>query len=143
MKEGLLLKMLTDYILVIVKWSYVPSGRAVTRNIPSEARRILMGPMASGPKHYPWILEGGLDLFLEPYIFSLIKPKEHKKTRGRVGPAEGAVAVFKIKDVNDDETVKKLIEGLSRFCEEWKIKGKYGIKISSYQIATSNLIVYK
>jgi hypothetical protein len=134
--------MLTDYILVIVRWSYVPSGRAVTRNVPSEARRILMGPMATGSKHYPWILENGLNQFLEPYIFSLIKPKEHKKTRGRVGPAEGAIAIFKIKDTND-ENVKELIEGLSRFCEEWKTKGKYGIKISSYQIAISNLMVYK
>lgn len=134
--------MLIDYILVIVRWSYVPSGRAVTRNVPSEARRILMGPMATGSKHYPWILENGLNQFLEPYIFSLIKPKEHKKTRGRVGPAEGAIAIFKIKDTSD-ENVKKLIEGLSRFCEEWKTKGKYGIKISSYQIAISNLMVYK
>lgn len=134
--------MLADYVLVIVKWSYVPSNRAVTRNVPSEARRILMGPIATGSKHYPWILENGLDQFLEPYIFSLIKPKEHKEVRGKVGPAEGAVALFKIKNANDED-FKRLVEGLSRFCEEWKTKGKYGIKINSYQIATSKLIVYK
>jgi len=134
--------MLADYIIVIVRWSYVPSGRAVTRNVPSEARRILMGPIATGPKHYPWILENGLDQFLEPYIFSLIKPKEHKKTRGRVGPAEGAIAIFKIKDAKDED-MEQLVAGLSKFCEEWKTEGKYGIKISSYQIAISNLMIYK
>jgi len=121
----------------------MPTNRASTRNFPSEARRILMGPIATGSKHYPWILEQGLEKFLEPYIFSLIKPKEHKRTRGRVGPAEGAIAVFKIKQKIDENDVKRLIDLLSKFCEEWKTRGKYGIRIVSYQIAVSNLIVYR
>jgi hypothetical protein len=135
--------MIPDYIMLIVRWSYVPTNRASTRNFPSEVRRILVGPIATDSKHYPWILEQGLETILEPYIFSLIKPKEHRKTRGKVGPAEGAMAVFKIKERIDDNILKKTIESLNEFCEEWKMKGKYGIRIATYQIAISQLMVYK
>ena len=135
--------MLADYITVLVRWSYVPSERATTRNVPSEARRILMGPIASGPKHYPWILDQGLEKILEPYVFALIKPKEHKKTKGRVGPAEGAIAIFKTKGKIDESSLKEIIDDLDKFCGEWKTEGKYGNKITSYQIAVSDLLVYK
>jgi hypothetical protein len=135
--------MIADYIMLIVRWSYVPTDRASTRNFPSEVRRILVGPIAAGPKRYPWILEQGLEEFLEPYVFSLIKPKEHRKTRGKVGPAEGALSIFKIKQRIDENDLSKIIKSLVEFCDEWKVKGKYGIRIVTYQIAISQLMVYR
>lgn len=102
-----------------------------------------MGPIASGPKHYPWVLEKGLEKFLQPYVFALVKPKGYKKGRGRVGPAEGAIAIFKIREKISNTDLAKIIDKLVQFCDEWKEVGKYGTKITSYQIITSNLLVYK
>jgi hypothetical protein len=135
--------MIADYVMVIVRWSYVPTDSAATRNLPSEARRILVGPLAAGPKRYPWILGDGLEKLLEPYVFSLIKPKEHRKTRGRVGPAEGALSIFKVKQRIDEKDLNNIIKSLAGFCEEWKTKGKYGTRIVTYQIAITQLIVHK
>jgi hypothetical protein len=133
---------LDRYIMVIVTWSYVPTGRAISRNVPSEARRILMGHVATGPKHYPWILEGS-ETMLAPYAYALIKPKEHQEGRGRVGAAEGAIALFKVKEGSSKWALGQTIRRIGDFCDEWKSKGKYGMKITSYQIALSDLVVHK
>jgi len=131
-----------DYLVVIVRWAYIPSERAVTRNVPSEARRILVGPLATGCKHYPWII-GNLTDFLEIYDFALIKPKERRSGRGRVGPAEGAIAIYKIKRKISYNDLKNIIKKISNFCEEWRKKGKYGNRIISYEISLAKVIVFE
>jgi len=131
-----------DYLILIVRWAYLPSHEAITRNVPSEARRILVGPLATGAKKYPWVIEGLTDL-LEIYDFALIKPREHKIGQGRVGPAEGAVAIYKIKKRSSDELLKNAIVKISNFCEEWEKEGKYGSKIISYEINLARTIVYR
>jgi len=131
-----------DYLMLIIRWAYLPSHEAITRNVPSEARRILVGPLATGDKKYPWVIEGLTDL-LEICDFALIKPREHKIGQGKVGPAEGAVAVYKIKKRPSDELLKDAIVKISNFCEEWKREGKYGNKIISYEIILARTIVYR
>jgi hypothetical protein len=131
-----------DYIILIVRWTYLPSREAITRNVPSEARRILVGPSATGAKKYPWVIEGLTDL-LEIYDFALIKPREHKTGQGRVGPAEGAIALYKIKKGPPDERLKEAIVKISNFCEEWKKEGKYGNKIISYEVNLARTMVYR
>ncbi len=131
-----------DYIILIVRWAYLPSREAITRNVPSETRRILVGPLAAGTKKYPWVIEG-LTEFLEIYDFALIKPREHKTGQGRVGPAEGAIAIYKVKKRNSDESLKDAIIKINKFCEEWRDKGKYGNKIISYEINLAKTIVYR
>jgi len=131
-----------DYLILIVRWAYLPSHEAITRNVPSEARRILVGPLATGAKKYPWVIEGLTDL-LEIYDFALIKPREHKIGQGRVGPAEGAVAIYKIKKRSSDKLLKNAIVKISNFCEEWEKEGKYGSKIISYEINLARTIVYR
>jgi hypothetical protein len=131
-----------DYLILIVRWAYLPSHDAITRNVPSEARRILVGPLATGTKKYPWVIEGLTD-FLEIYDFALIKPREHRIGQGRVGPAEGAIAIYKIKKKSSNELLKDVIMKISNFCEEWKKEGKYGNKIISYEINLAKTIVYR
>lgn len=101
-----------------------------------------MGPIATGPKRYPWILDG-LEEYLEPYIFALIKPKEHKKGIGRVGSAGGGIGIFKTIRKFEETDLKKIVDRLTDFCDEWKSGGKYGNKINSYQIVVSDLLVYR
>jgi hypothetical protein len=131
-----------DYLILIVRWTYLPSHEAISRNVPSEARRILVGPLAAGAKKYPWAIEGLTDL-LEIYDFALIKPREHKIGQGRVGPAEGAIAIYKFKKRTSDDILKDIIIKISNFCEEWKNEGKYGNKIISYEINLAKAIVYR
>jgi len=131
-----------DYLILLVRWTYLPRREATTRNVPSEARRILVGPLATGTKRYPWVIEG-LNKFLEIHDFALIKPREHKSGRGRVGPAEGAIAIYKIKRKLSNEIIKEIIRKVSNFCEEWKKEGKYGNKIISYEINLAKSIVYR
>ncbi len=131
-----------DYLILIVRWAYLPSHEAITRNIPSEARRILVGPQATGAKRYPWVIEGFTD-FLEIYDFALIKPKEHKTGQGRLGPAEGAIAIYRIKKRSSDDFIKNAVIKINKFCEEWKDKGKYGNKIISYEINLAKTVVYR
>ena len=133
---------LARQVTLTVRWAYVPSKYATSRNLPNEARRILMGPIASGEKHYPWILEKDLDKFLEPYDFALIKPKEHRKGRGRVGISEGAIAVYRIIQHCSENELNAVVKEFSEFCERWK-KGIYGTTINSYQIALSYVVVHK
>jgi hypothetical protein len=130
-----------NYITVLVKWAYIPSKDAITRNVPSEVRRILVGPQATGPKKYPWIIEEVTD-FLETSYFALIKPKEHKKGQGRVSPADGAIGVYKIKRSVSRETLNNTIKAISKFCEDWRKEGKYGTKIFSYEITLSRVVVF-
>jgi len=131
-----------DYLILLVRWAYLPTQRAITRNVPSEARRILVGPLATGTKSYPWVIEG-LTEFLEIYDFALIKPKEHKSGRGRVGPAEGAIAIYRIKKKLSEDALRDIIRKISEFCEEWKNKGKYGNRIISYEINLAKTVVYR
>ena len=133
---------LARQVKLTVRWSYVPSKYATSRNLPSEARRILMGPIASGSKRYPWVLEKDLDKLIEPYDFALIKPKEHKKGRGKVGSAEGAIAIYRVTKQCSESELNRIVKELSEFCEKWK-KGIYGTMINSYQIALSYVVVHK
>jgi len=127
-----------NYVILLVRWAYVPTKRAVTRNVPSEARRILVGPEATGPKRYPWVIEDVTD-FLETCDFALIKPKEYKRGQGRVGSAEGAICIYKIKRKLTTEALDNIV----KFCEEWKREGKFGVKILSYEIILSRTVAFK
>jgi hypothetical protein len=129
-------------VTLTVRWAYVPSKNAASRNLPNEARRILMGPIASGEKHYPWVLEKNINRFLEPYDFALIKPKEHRKGRGRIGISEGAIAVYRIIRRCTGKELNAIAKELSEFCERWK-NGIYGTTINSYQIVLSYVLVHK
>ncbi len=131
-----------DYLILVVRWAYLPSHDAITRNVPSEARRILVGPVATGTKKYPWVLEGLTD-FLEIYDFALIKPIEHKVGQGRVGPAEGAIAIYKFKKELSNELLRDVVAKIGNFCEEWKKQGKYGNKIISYEINLAKTLLYR
>jgi hypothetical protein len=129
-------------ITLTVRWAYVPSKLSTNRNLPSEARRILIGPIATGKRRYPWILEKNMDRFLEPHDFALIKPKEHRKKRGRVGISEGAIVVYRIVEHCSENQLNTIIKQFSKFCERWK-KGIYGTAINSYQIALSRVVLQR
>ena len=131
---------LERYILVLVKFSYLPEKKSITRNVPSEVRRILVGPSATGKKRYPWLIEGLTD-FLETSFFSLIKPLERGKGRGKVGTAEGAIALYRFKKEASYGKVLDCMSKIKKFCEEWKEEGKVGIRIYSYKIGEVGILV--
>ena len=110
--------------------------------MPSEVRRILVGPSATGKKRYPWPIADLTD-FLETSFFSLIKPLECGEKRGKVGIAEGAIALYRFRKEVTREKVLDCISKIKEFCEEWKKEGKMGIRIYSYKIGEVGILVMR